>query len=178
MFKNYFKVTWTILFLFTLFCCQPTNKNKEDLPIRILKTGFHFDGGTIEITYLTQKDIIVKLFVDNRKIPITSSRKADTGRIYLDKYPDDINFLNNKARILEIAKDLKLWLDKNLIGYTSNSGEDYEIELNNKLEKSGILDAQYAHTLMNISDVFKALNLINKKYPELIGAEKLPKHAR
>lgn len=139
--------------------------------IRIVDWGFFFEGGTLCICYINQSNEFIKIYVDKRAYPKGTKRKIDTGRIYLNIYPDDKNYIKDDKMILEIIKDLKYWYYQNIKIYTNKNVEEYSIELKEKLKDKDIgFDDGYNLHFEYIGMghyIEEALKNIKKKYPEL-----------
>lgn len=153
-------------------CKKESTLIKQSRPIRIINWGFALDGGTKFFSYINNEDKIINISIDKRVYP-KGSTKSDTGRLYLDVYPDDINYMKDEKEILSIIKDLKFWYQYNIKIWTNKKSKEYYDELEDKLEskKSDFAPNHrnnlFYHTI-GIADFMEdAFDLLSKKYPEL-----------
>lgn len=135
-------------------------------PVGIVEAGKDWSLAIV-ITCITGSNQLMVIYIDERKYPKGTKEIIDTGRIYIDKEPDNINFLKDDKEVLVIIKFLKSWLKYNLKNFTEKSAYDYLSELEEKHKGKDFDKSQYWLIIWNAMQVENALELISKKYPEL-----------
>ena len=141
-------------------------KNTFKPPVGIVDSGKDWSFAIV-ITCITGSNQLMVIYIDERKYPKGTKEIIDTGRIYIDKEPDNINYLKDDKDVLTIIKFLKSWLRYNLKNFTEKSAYDYLAELEEKHKGKDFDKSQYWLILWNAMQVEDALELIGKKYPEL-----------
>lgn len=121
----------------------------------------------IVITCITGSNQLMVIYIDERKYPKGTKEIIDTGRIYIDKEPDNINYLKDDKEVLVVIKFLKSWLKYNLKNFTDKDADGYLTELEEKYKGKDFDKSQYWLILWIAMQVEDALELISKKYPEI-----------
>ena len=156
-----------VLFIFLIIGCTKGVEQKKI--IRIISIGLVLDGGSISMTFLDEKNEMVKIYVYCGGLPETPKRLTSLGSVYLNEYPGGAGSIKcNKQQIMKIRNSLKMWCYYNIEQYGFLNAEKYKQAIAINLKKNGNKNLEWNHrsclaqTFFESIDVYQALYLIDK----------------